>query len=256
MISKHIDLNADLGESFGSWSMGNDPEILKIVSSANVACGFHAGDPLTMVKTCKRCIENTVSIGAHPGFKDLIGFGRREIHGFDPEELKAEAIYQIGALDTIANSLGTKMNHVKFHGALANMASRDIELAKHLFDAVMSVSPSIYIVVIAGTQQQQAAVDLGVPMIKEIFADRAYNSDGTLVSRSQPESMIFDPKKCFENMLQALNKGYLRAMNGSKIEIKPDTICVHGESPNALNIAKALKHGLEGAGYQIRRFGK
>jgi len=252
----YIDINADLGESFGPWQMGNDSQLLKIVSSANVACGFHGGDPLQMYKTCQRCVDNGVAIGAHPGFRDLVGFGRREIFGCNPDELKAEAIYQIGALKAIAQSAGTKVSHVKFHGALANMASRDEELAKVLFDAVMSVSEHLYVVVIAGTKQQLAAEELGILMIKEIFADRAYNSDGTLVSRAEPKAVIWDPEQCAKNMLEAVNSGCITAINGKKLEIVPETICVHGDGREAINIAQAIRVRLESAGIKIRPFAK
>ncbi|MCY4185522.1 MAG: LamB/YcsF family protein [Rhodobacteraceae bacterium] len=250
-----IDLNSDLGESFGPWKKGLDEEILKIVSSANVACGFHAGDPLQMKKTCLSCIQNNVGIGAHPGFRDLVGFGRREIQGYDIEELKSEAIYQIGALQAIAKTLNTDVRHVKFHGALGNMSSRDIELAKALYDAVMELSTDLKILVIAGTKQQIAAEELGIPHVREIFADRSYNSDGTLVSRSKKGAMILDPIHCADNMLNAVQNNRLTSIDGNEIAIKPESICVHGDSPAAVNIAAQIKQTLENAGIGIEKLG-
>lgn len=249
-----IDLNSDLGESFGPWKKGLDEEILQIVSSANVACGFHAGDPLQMRKTCLSCVVNDVGIGAHPGFRDLVGFGRREIQGYDREELRAEATYQIGALQAIAKTVKSEVRHVKFHGALGNMSSRDIELAKTLFDAVMGISPELKILVIAGTKQQVAAEELGVPHVKEIFADRSYNSDGTLVSRAKKGAMILNPTRCAENMLNAVLHNRLRSIDGQEIPIRPESICVHGDSPEAVRIASCIKQTLEDAGIGISKF--
>ncbi len=249
-----IDLNSDLGESFGPWKKGLDEEILQIVSSANVACGFHAGDPLQMKKTCLSCVANDVGIGAHPGFRDLVGFGRREIQGYDIEELRAEATYQIGALQAIAKTLGAKVRHVKFHGALGNMSSRDVELAKSLFAAVMEISSELKILVIAGTKQQVAAEELRIPHVKEIFADRSYNNDGTLVSRTKKGAMILDPTRCAENMLNAVRNNRLTSIDGKVIPIRPESICVHGDSPAAVNIASQIKQTLEDAGIGIRKF--
>lgn len=249
-----IDLNSDLGESFGPWKKGLDEEILQIVSSANVACGFHAGDPLQMKRTCQSCIDNDVGIGAHPGFRDLVGFGRREIYGYDLEELTAEAIYQIGALQAIATALKTKVRHVKFHGALGNMSSRDINLAKTLYEGVMELSSDLIILVIAGTKQQTAAEELCIPHVKEIFADRAYNTDGTLVSRAKKGAMILDPVQCAKNMLNAVKNNRLISIDGKEIFINPESICVHGDSPKALSIATQVRQTLEGAGITIKKF--
>ena len=249
-----IDLNSDLGESFGPWKKGLDDEILQIVSSANVACGFHAGDPLEMKKTCLSCVANDVGIGAHPGFRDLVGFGRREIQGYNIHELRAEAIYQIGALQAIANTVQSTVRHVKFHGALGNMSSRDIELAKSLYDAVMELSPDLKIMVIAGTKQQAAAEELGIPHVREIFADRSYNDDGTLVSRAKKGAMILDPIRCAENMLNAVGDRRLISITGKEIPIRPESICVHGDSPEAVNIASQIKRTLEDAGIRIEKF--
>ena len=249
-----IDLNSDLGESFGPWKKGLDEEILQIVSSANVACGFHAGDPLQMKKTCLACLANDVGIGAHPGFRDLVGFGRREIQGYDRQELQAEAIYQIGALQAIAKTVGSGVRHVKFHGALGNMSSRDVELAKTLFDAVMELSPELKLLVIAGTKQQVAAEKMGIPHVKEIFADRSYNNDGTLVSRAKKGAMVLNPERCAENMLNAVRHNRLVSIDGQEIPIRPESICVHGDSPAAVTIAAQIKQTLEAAGITIRKF--
>ena len=249
-----VDLNADLGESFGTWTKGLDLELLRIVTSANVACGFHAGDPLVMKNSCASCMENNVNIGAHPGFRDLAGFGRREIQGYGNDVLHAEAIYQIGALQAIATSLGTRVGHVKFHGAVANMASRDIDLSRTLYQAVRALDAGMRIIVIASTRQQDAAEELGMNFVTEIFADRAYNDDGTLVSRLGNGAMIRNPDTCADNMLRAVETGAIISINGNRVSIDPGTICVHGDTPDAVRIAEAVRNRLEQSGVGVAGF--
>ena len=249
-----IDLNADLGESFGTWSKGHDSEILNIVSSANIACGFHAGDALIMENTCQACLDNDVGIGAHPGFQDLAGFGRREIRGYGSDILRAEAIYQIGALATIAAVVGAKIRHVKFHGALANMASRDLELAKLLVGTVQSIDDELIFMAISGTMQQLAAEEMNASFVSEIFADRAYNDDGTLVSRNEKGAIIREPMQCAENILRAVETGELKSINGNPVPVKPETVCMHGDTPEAIDIAFAVRNLLEKTGVRVERF--
>ena len=249
-----IDLNADLGESFGPWKMGHDEELLTIVTSANIACGFHAGDPLHMQKSVQTCIQNNVGIGAHPGFADLTGFGRREIYGIPPEQLKAMIIYQIGALRAIASAENTNVRHVKMHGALANMASRDQVLADTVIAAVRKFDPSLTIIVIATTCLEQAAKDVNAKYVSEIFADRAYNDDGTLVSRSKPDALIKDPKICADNVLKMIETGYLTSCNGHKIPVNAKTICVHGDKSGAVKIASEVRNRLDKAGISVKKF--
>ena len=250
----NIDLNADLGESFGDWRKGRDRDILKIVTSANIACGFHAGDPVQMLRTCQDCLADGVGMGAHPGFRDLEGFGRREIHGMSDEALKSLVTYQIGALQAMARMAGGTVRHVKLHGALANMASRDERLAETLLTAIHDLDPELPVIAIAATCLQAAAERLGILHAREIFADRAYEADGTLVSRQMPGSIIADPDTCAENMLRAVETGKLIAIDGTEISVDPDTICVHGDTPQAVSIASKLRDRLESQGVSIRRF--
>ena len=249
-----IDLNADLGESFGPWKKGSDEQMLTIVTSANIACGFHAGDPLEMRKTVRTCLQNGVGIGAHPGYADLLGFGRREITGIAPDEMKASVIYQIGALQAIAAAENTAVTHVKMHGALANMASRDRALAETVISAVQEVDRSLIIVAIASTCLQRVAADLGAPHVGEIFADRAYNDDGTLASRSEPDAMIRDPETCADNILRTVETGALTARSGAKVPVDAGTVCVHGDNPEAVAIASAVRNRLDQAGIEVTRF--
>lgn len=249
-----IDLNADLGESFGTWNKGLDGELLEIVTSANIACGFHAGDPLVMESTCQACLENGVNIGAHPGFRDLAGFGRREILNYGEGELRTDSIYQIGALQAVAHSIGARVGHVKYHGAVANMASRDAGLARTLYRAVRTLDPDLRIIVIASTCQQAVAEELGMPHVNEIFADRAYNDDGTLVSRLDARAMVRDPDTCADNMLRAVETGKVISINGNDVDINPGTICVHGDTAEAVNIADAVRNRLERSGVTVAGF--
>ncbi len=249
-----IDLNADLGESFGPWKMGNDAEVLSVVTSANVACGFHAGDPLQMRMTVRTCIEKNVGIGAHPGFNDLVGFGRREVFGIGEDELKAMVIYQIGAIHAIAKAEKSNVRHVKMHGALANMASRDMRLARTVVSAVKEADLGLAIIAIAATCLERAAQELEVPYAGEIFADRAYNDDGTLVSRSEPGAMIHDPELCADNILRTVESGALTSRNGVKVPVNAHTVCVHGDTPEAVAIASTVRGRLEQRGIKVRRF--
>lgn len=249
-----IDLNADLGESFGPWKMGHDEELLQIVTSANIACGYHAGDPWHMHKTVQTCIQNNVGIGAHPGFPDLLGFGRLEIYGIPTEQLKAMIIYQIGALKALAATKGVEVRHVKMHGALANMASRDQKLADTVIAAVQELDPLLYVIVIASTCLEKAAKNAKAKHVSEIFADRAYNDDGTLVSRLVPDALILDPQTCADNILRAVETGTLTSLNGKKVPIDIGTICVHGDKPEAVKIAGTVRNRLAQAGISVEKF--
>ncbi len=249
-----IDLNADLGESFGAWKMGADEQMLEIVTSANVACGFHAGDPLVMNRTVQLCINNAVRIGAHPGFDDLSGFGRRRILNPDSEHLSASMIYQIGALAAIAASCGAQVSHVKFHGALANMASEERELAHCLVSAVKAYDPQLAIVAMAATELQSQTEKIGLPLLREVYADRAYNDDGTLVSRGQPGAVIHDPVMASDRVLQMIETQCVESINGVKVKVVPDTVCVHGDSDGAVLMARELRRCLEANGVQVAAY--
>jgi len=249
-----IDLNADLGESFGSWRKGNDEAILEVVSSANIACGFHAGDPLEMKKVVQFAVKKGVGIGAHPGFQDLQGFGRRRILGIPNDELQAMIIYQIGALQAITASEGTRVRHVKFHGALNNMTCEIHDMAAACIAAVKSLPDALTTLVLPGTELERAGSDLGVPITREVFADRAYNDDCTLVQRGQPGAMIHDPGEVADNILAMIENQEITSINGKKIPITLDTVCVHGDEPDAVRTVTSLRRRLEDAGVSIRQF--
>lgn len=245
-----IDLNADMGESFGPWVMGSDADILKIVTSANVACGFHAGDPDVMARTVRQAVENDVAIGVHPGFSDLQGFGRRRMH-LPKDTLRNLVAYQVGALSAVARAEGGRVAHLKLHGALANMASEDEELATVCYNAALDADPDLGIFVIAGTAQEKAARSLDAPVACEIFADRAYNDDATLVDRSQPGAMVTEPDVAAARILSMVQSGAIIAASGHRIETAIDTICLHGDTATALGIAAEVRSRLEGAGIRL-----
>lgn len=252
-MTKSIDLNADMGESFGPWSMGNDAALLDIVSSANIACGFHAGDPDTMAKTMAMAADKGVGIGAHPGFHDLQGFGRRRIKLSD-QELANLVTYQLGAAQAMATRVGSRVRHLKLHGALSNMASEDAHMARVCYEAALSVQPDLIIMVLSGTVMEQVAKDLGCAYAGEIFADRGYNSDATLITRGTPGAVITDPALAADRILSMLNRGGIVAHDGMLIPCRIDTICLHGDGPSAVPMAQALRQHLENAGYDIRPF--
>ncbi|NMG28454.1 LamB/YcsF family protein [Aromatoleum evansii] len=249
-MSERINLNADLGESFGAWSMGEDAAMLEVVKSANVACGFHAGDPLVMrqtVATAKRC---GVSLGAHPGFPDLQGFGRRRMD-VPAAELEAMLIYQIGALAGMARAEGMAVTHVKPHGALNNMACADAKLAATVARAVRAFDPNLILLAPALSQLVIAGREAGLRVVEEIFADRAYLDDGNLVPRSQPGAMVHGADACLRHVLAMLEAGALISINGKRLPVKAQSICVHGDDAEAVATARALRDGLQRAGYQL-----
>lgn len=248
MASKRINLNADLGESFGAWRMGCDEALLEVVDSANVACGFHAGDPLVMRRTLAAAKARGVSIGAHPSFPDLQGFGRRRME-LPPDELEALLIYQIGALQGLARAEGTTVSHVKPHGALSNMASVDRALAEVVVRAVLGSDPQLALLAPALSQLAAAGRDAGLAVVEEIFADRAYQDDGSLVPRSHPLALVHGPEACLQHVLGILEQGCLTALSGKTLPVQAASICVHGDGSEALAIARALRQGLAAAGY-------
>src|SRR6056297_1695109 len=248
-----VDLNADMGESFGDWTMGDDAALLQIVTSANIACGMHAGDWDVIARTMKAAKANSVGIGAHPGFADLQGFGRRRMH-VPLESLGNLVRYQLGAALGMARAQGAKVRHLKLHGALANMASEDQAMARACYEAALSVDPEIIIMVLAGTAQQAAVQELGCRAACEIFADRAYNADCTLVDRREPGAVIHDAGHAAARILDMLRAGAIIAEDGTHVPARIDTICLHGDTPEAVGIARALRDGLEAAGVRIARF--
>ena len=252
-VAPSVDLNADMGESFGPWIMGDDAALLDVVTSANIACGHHAGDWDVMARTMRAAADKGVGIGAHPGFTDLQGFGRRRVH-MPLESLGNLVRYQLGAAQAIARANGGHVRHLKLHGALANMASEDKALARACYEAALSVDPEIIVMVLAGTAQQAAAAELGCLTACEIFADRAYNDDATLVDRSQPGAVIHDPDTAAARMVEMVQKGAIITESGKHILTRIDTICLHGDTPTAVTIATAVRRALLDAGTQVAMF--
>ncbi|MEM8854156.1 MAG: 5-oxoprolinase subunit PxpA [Pseudomonadota bacterium] len=248
-----VDLNADCGESFGPWQMGDDPAILKIVTSANVACGFHASDPDTMALTLRTAKENGVSVGAHPGYDDKIGFGRRVIP-MAPDAVMRMVAYQIGAMLAVAALEGVTVSHVKAHGALSNFASEDRATADAIAAAVKAVDPSLTLLAIATTELERAGKDAGLKVAAEIFADRAYEPDGNLVSRRKPGAMVHDAQTAATRVVEMVQTGQIVAHDGTRIDTDIHSICVHGDSAHAVGIARAVKAALEGAGVTVAPF--
>jgi 5-oxoprolinase (ATP-hydrolysing) subunit A len=247
-----IDLNADMGEGFGSWTMGNDAALLDIVTSANVACGFHAGDPDVMARTMRMAVERGVGIGAHPGFPDLQGFGRRRME-LSHASLANMVRYQLGAAEAMARAAGGTVRHLKLHGALANMACEDEAMARVAYEAALDVRPDLVLVALAGTAQQSACEALGCAWAGEIFADRAYEDDATLVDRRRRGAMIHDPDVAGPRVVAMVRDAAIHAASGRRIPARIDTVCVHGDGPEALAIAKAVRVALEAAGVQVAR---
>lgn len=246
-----IDLNSDLGESFGRYSLGRDSEIIPLVSSVNIACGFHAGDPDVMAKTVTLAEEAGIGVGAHPGFPDLQGFGRRKM-AMKPAEVKNMITYQVGAL--MAFTSNKKLQHVKPHGALYNMAATDHDLAVAICEGIKQVDPDLPIYGLANSELIKAAQEVGIPYAQEAFGDRNYNADGTLVSRSLPNAVIKDPQEVAKRVKTMIKNEEIIAVDGTKIPLKPDSICVHGDNQQALNIVSELRATLIDAGIEIIPF--
>lgn len=252
-MSTRIDLNADLGEGFGPWRLGNDAALLDIVTSANVACGFHAGDPDIMVETAAAARMRGVAIGAHPGFFDLRGFGRNRIQE-SPRRIERDIAYQIGALQACAALAGARVTHVKAHGALANLSNEDEAMAAALARAVAGVDPRLVLVVMPGLAAERAAERAGLSVVREIYADRAYAEDGTLALRGTPGAVIHDAEEAAARVVRMVGEGAVLTLGGQRFPVAIDTVCVHGDNPEALAMAQAVRAGLEGAGYRLRPF--
>lgn len=251
MTQTTIDLNADLGESYGPWNMGNDRAMLDIVSSANIACGFHAGGPVEMATTIRLCLDKGVASGAHPGFNDLRGFGRRRLPVTDTAELQAELVYQVGAFLGVAAAEGAVTAHIKLHGALSNMACEDRNLARACVEAFRRVAPAVPVLAQAATHLESAAEASG-PLIREVFADREYNADGTLVSRHLEGAVIHDAARASERVLKMIEEQSITAMDGTTFSVKPESVCVHGDNPEAVTMAEQIRLTLERNGVSIR----
>ena len=252
-MGQSVDLNADMGESFGPWVMGNDADLLKVVTSANIACGMHAGDWDVMATTMRQAIKEGVGIGAHPGFADLQGFGRQRLK-MSAESLGNLVRYQLGAAQAIAHAEGGEVRHLKLHGAMANMAAEDLAMARACYEAALSVAPEIIIMVLAGTAQQEAVTELGCNAACEIFADRAYNDDATLVDRSLPGAVIHDPHVAAQRIVDMVKAQAIITESGKHLPVRIDTICLHGDTPTALDIARSVRKELIANGIALGQF--
>jgi 5-oxoprolinase (ATP-hydrolysing) subunit A len=248
-----IDLNADLGESFGTWTLGDDAALMGIITSANIACGFHAGDPLTLRRACAMAVSSGVTIGAQVSYRDLAGFGRREMD-VPAEELTAEVLYQIAALDGIARTEGSAVRYVKPHGALYHRVRRDPVQAAALIEAIRAYNPALPLLTQLHGQADEIAGIAGLTVISEAFADRGYNSDGTLVSRGQPGAVRTDPAEVTARAVSMVTRGTVRAADGQDVPVTARSLCIHGDTAGAVTLARAVRAGLEQAGVAITAF--
>lgn len=245
-----INLNADLGESFGAWRMGDDAALLQVIGSANIACGFHAGDPVVMRETVRLAVANGVSLGAHPAFPDLQGFGRRVMQ-LSPKELEATILYQVGALQAMAAAEGGRVSHVKPHGALNNMACADEAMATIVARAVKALDRELILLAPAHSALERAGEAAGLRVAREVFADRSYQADGQLTPRSQPGAVLHGAQDCVQHVLRMLDAGGIVTTDGQRLPTRIDSICVHGDGPGAVEAARAIRDALEAAGHRL-----
>jgi UPF0271 protein len=250
-----IDLNADVGESIGPWPMGDDERLIPLVSSVNVACGAHAGDPLTIERTIQLALDHGVAVGAHPGYPDLVGFGRRDLD-MTADELLASIVYQVGAVGAVARSLGAVLRHVKPHGALYNRAARDPDVAGTVAAAIKRVSAELVLVGLAGSALLEAGRAAGLPVAAEAFADRAYEADGSLRSRRLDGAILATPAAAASQAVTIARDGRVTAHDGSPVDVRADTICVHGDTPGAVAYATAIRAALGAEGVTIAALGR
>jgi UPF0271 protein len=247
-----VDLNVDMGESFGAYTIGHDEEILDYVTSANVACGFHAGDPKTMRKTVRMALEKNVGIGVHPGLQDLIGFGRRNMD-ITPQEAYDLVVYQIGALSAFVKAEGGQLQHVKPHGALFNMAAKSPSLSEAIAEAVYKVDPDLILFGLAGSELIKAGQKAGLRTASEVFSDRTYQEDGSLTSRREPNALIKDKDVAVRQVIRMVREGKVRTVQGTDISIKANTICIHGDGEHAVEFAKYIRKALEEADISVAK---
>lgn len=246
-----IDINSDVGESFGSWTIGADAELFPLISSANVACGFHSGDPRVMERTVNTLAELGVAVGAHPGFPDLVGFGRRDMH-LSPDELRTDVMYQIGALKAFCEAVGVPLHHVKPHGAMYNMAARDEGMATAIAQGIIGAAPEALVYAQDGSALAKAADSAGLRVAYEVFADRGYLSDGRLAPRSRPDAMLHDPLEVSERVIRMTRGDAIPTVDGGPIVMRADTVCIHSDTPAAVAMARALRGALDAAGIAVR----
>ncbi len=255
LMTDRIDINSDMGESFGVYKLGRDAEVMDYISSANIACGWHAGDPMVMEQTVQMAKEKGVGVGAHPGYPDLMGFGRRRLD-LSAGEIENYMLYQMGALYAFAKAYGLPLQHVKAHGSLGNLAFVDLEASKAIARAALRFSKDIIFVALTGTVMVQAAKEVGVRYVEETYADRVYNPDGTLQSRKIAGSVIHDPEKAAKQALTIVKEGYVIAHDGTKVRVKPETLCVHGDTPTAISILQKIREELKKAGIAVKPMGQ
>ena len=245
-----VDLNSDLGESFGRYTLGMDEKIIPLITSANVACGFHASDPVVMEKTIAMAEKANIRVGAHPGFLDLMGFGRRNMV-ISPEEAKAYTLYQVGALAAFAQAKGCRLQHVKPHGALYNMAAKDYELSRAICEGIYGFDKDLIVLALSGGELARAAKDMGMRVAQEVFADRAYEADGTLVNRRKEGAMITDEEEAISRVIRMVKEKKVTAVTGNDISIEADSVCVHGDGQKALAFVERIRAALQKEGIAI-----
>lgn len=245
-----IDINCDLGESFGSYKIGEDEKVMPFITSANVACGYHAGDPVIMALTLELAKMHGVSVGAHPGYPDLLGYGRRNLET-SPGEIRNYVLYQIGALGAFARAAGVKLQHVKPHGAMYNLAAKDERTAQEVIEAVKAYDRDLILITLAGSLCAQVASAAGLRVAREVFPDRAYLSNGQLAPRSMAGAVLQDPERVKERVLKLVKTGKMASIDGHEIALDMDTLCVHGDNPGAWKLAKTMREALESSGIRV-----
>lgn len=252
---KTIDINCDMGESFGVYKITTDDAVMNFISSANIACGFHAGDPMVMRKTVKLALENGVGVGAHPGFPDLMGFGRREMK-LSLDEIETSVIYQVGALMGMVRSEGGTLQHVKPHGMLYNMAVKDNKIAEAIARGIAKVDSNLILVALASSEFAEAGKKVGLKVANEVFADRGYNADGSLVARGTPGAFIKDPKIAAQRVVKMVKEGKVEAIDGTVISFQADTVCLHGDNPEVVTFVQTISQALDSEGIKLTPMGQ
>lgn len=246
----NVDINCDMGESFGVYRLGSDEEMMAHITSANIACGYHGGDPIVMERTISLAKSHGVSVGAHPGFRDLVGFGRRSME-LTPQEVRNDLIYQVGALSAFAQIEGLSLQHVKPHGQLYNLAAKDESMTKAICEAILALEKNLILVALSGSKMAEIASKSGLKVAREAFADRAYHKDGSLVSRKREGSVIHDPERVAERVIRMVQEGKIQSIEGDLIDLEADTICVHGDTPGAVQLAQTIRRKLQEAGIPV-----
>lgn len=251
----NVDINCDMGESFGVYRLGSDEEMMAHITSANIACGYHGGDPIVMERTISLAKSHGVSVGAHPGFPDLVGFGRRNME-LSPREVRNDLIYQVGALSAFAQIEGLSLQHVKPHGQLYNLTSKDEHMTRAICEAILALEKNLILVALSGSKMAEIASKSGLKIAREAFADRAYHKDGSLVSRKRQGSVIHDPERVAERVIRMVQEGKIQSIEGDLIDLEVDTICVHGDTPGAVQLAQTIRRKLQEAGIPVLSMGR